>query len=177
MADEHATSSTTAPTISAGMLVPYQTLGPYMTVQEAVARLGRNPIGLVVDDADQPLAVVTRDMLAGLMGGGKDTARARGKMGARQQARERREGISTTRSLISLREDLPPLLAADVGTPLDDLALQVRDTNAAGVLVSEAGKRAGILPARALLRRVPPAPPAAAPAEEPPATAPTDAES
>lgn len=175
MADEHAAANPPAATISAGMLVPYQTLGPYMTVQEAVARLGRNPIGLVVDDADQPLAVVTRDMLAGLMGGGKDTARARGKMGARQQARERREGVSTTRSLISLREELPPLLAAEVGAALDDLAPQVRDTNAAGVLVSDAGKRAGILPARALLRRVAPAPSAAAPAEELPA--PTDTES
>jgi hypothetical protein len=166
MADEHPPPGAPAATITAGMLVPYQTLGPYMTLQEAVARLARHPLGLVLDDADQPLAVVTRDMLAGLLGGGKDAARAHGKMGARQQARERREGVSTTRSLISLREELPPLLTAEVGASLDELAAQARDTNAAGVLVREGGKRAGILPARALLRRPAPPPPAA-PAEEP----------
>ena len=73
--------------MTAGMLVPYQTVGPYMCVHEAVARLGRNPIGLVLEYAVQPMAVFSRVMLAGLTGGGKDAARAHGKLGARHQDR------------------------------------------------------------------------------------------
>jgi hypothetical protein len=142
-------------TITPGLVTPYLALGPYTTLQEAVARLSRNPIGLVLDEAGQPLTVVTRDTLLSLIGGGKDAARAHGKMGARQQARERREGLETTRSLLSLREELPPLVQAEVGAGLTALAEQVRSGDAAGVLVRQDGKPIGVLLARALLRRVP----------------------
>ena len=169
MADEHPAAPAATPAITAGLLVPYQTLGPYTTLQEAVARLSRTPIGVIVDENDQPVAVVSREQVTTLLGGGKDAARAHGKMGARQQAREKREGISATHSLISLREEFPPLIAAEVGAPFSQVATQVQESGAAGVLVSDEGKRAGVLPARTILRRTaaePPAVPAPTPEGE-----------
>ena len=78
--------------------------------------------------------------------------------------------MSATHSLISVREDFPPLIAAEVGVPLSQVVAQVQDSGAAGVLVSEDGKRAGVLPARTVLRRSaaaePPAPPTPAPEDE-----------
>ena len=179
MADPQAPSVETAPTLTAGMLLPYQTLGPYTTLQEATARLSRTPLGVIMDEAGQPLTVVTRDTLVALLGGGKDADRAHGKMGARQAARERREGADNARSLISLRDALPPLVTAEVGAALEDLAGQVRATGAVGVLGTQDGKGSGVLPSRTLLRRVPEpsstpapiptAPPAGADAAAPPA--------
>jgi hypothetical protein len=172
MADEQAADAATpdeaAPTLTAGMLLPYQTLGPYTTLQEAAARLSRNPVGVIMDEAGQPLTVVTRDILLAVLGGGKEADHARGKMGARQQARERREGATNTRSLLSLREELPPLITAAVGTPLAALAAQVREGSAVGVLGTQDGKPAGVLLSRTLLRRVPEAEPAAAVDSPPP---------
>jgi hypothetical protein len=169
MADVQAPSEEAAPALTAGMLLPYQTLGPYTPLQEAAARLSRNPLGVIMDEAGQPLTVVTRDTLLALLGGGKDADHARGKMGARQQARERREGGANTRSLLSLRDDLPPLLTAAVGTPLAALAEQARAGGAVGVLGTQDGKPAGVLPSRTLLRRVPEAAPPPEATPTPPA--------
>ena len=143
------------PHITLGLITPYLTLGPYMTLQEAVARLGRNPVGVVLDEDDAPLTVVTRETLQTLLGEGKDSSRARGRMGPRQQAREKREGVATTRTLVSLKAELPPLISADLGAPLAPIAAQVRESGAPGVLVHQDGKRAGVLLARALLRHSP----------------------
>jgi len=163
MTDGQAPSPEAAPTLTAGMLQAYQSLGPYTTLQEATARLSRNPLGVIMDETGHPLTVVTRDTLVALLGGGKDADRAHGRMGARQAARERREGTDGGRSLLSLRDDLPPLVAAEVGTPLAELAAQVRAGGAVGVLGTQDGKASGVLPSRTLLRRVPepPAPDAA----------------
>jgi hypothetical protein len=155
MADEQTPPTEAAPTLTAGMLLAYQPLGPYTTLQEAVARLSRNPVGVVMDEAGQPLTVVTRDILLALLGGGKEADHARGKMGARQAARERREGTTGNHSLVSVRDDLPPLVSAEVGTPLADLAAQVRAGGAVGVLGTQSGKGAGVLLSRTLLRRIP----------------------
>jgi hypothetical protein len=76
-------------------------------------------------------------------------------MGARQAARERRESTASNHSLVSLRDDLPPLVSAEVGAPLADLAAQVRSGGAVGVLGTQGGKAAGVLLSRTLLRRVP----------------------
>jgi hypothetical protein len=89
-------------------------------------------------------------------------------MGARQAARERREGTDSARTLLSLRDELPPLVSAAVGTPLAEVAAQVRAGGAVGVLGTQDGKVIGVLPSRTLLRRVPePAPTEATPAAEP----------
>jgi hypothetical protein len=94
-------------------------------------------------------------------------------MGARQAARERREGTDSAHTLLSLRDELPPLVSAAVGTPLAEVAAQVRAGGAVGVLGTQDGKPTGVLPSRTLLRRVPePAPTEAAPAAAPPAAAP-----
>ncbi len=159
MTDERTTPDEGGLTLSAGMLQPYLTFGPYTTLQEAAARLSRNPVGVIMDEAGQPVTVVVRETLLALLGGGKDADRAHGKMGARQQARERHEGTSNTSTLVSLREDLPPLVTAAVGTDLADLAAQVRTGGAVGVLATQDGKGTGVLLSRSLLRRVPdPAP-------------------
>jgi hypothetical protein len=172
MADERAAEQAppdeAAPALTAGMLLAYQTLGPYTTLQEAAARLSRNPLGVIMDEAGQPLTVITRDTLLAVLGGGKEADHAHGKMGARQQARERREGASNTRSLLSLQEELPPLVTAEVGTPLAALAAQVREGGAVGVLGTQEGKPTGVLPSRTLLRRVPDSGPVEA-ASSPPA--------
>ena len=173
MTDEQAPPAEADPTLTAGMLLAYQSLGPYTTVQEATARLGRNPLGVILDEAGQPLTVVTRDTLVALLGGGKDADRAHGRMGARQAARERREGTDSARTLLSLRDELPPLVSAAVGTSLAEVAAEVRAGGAVGVLGTQDGKPTGVLPSRTLLRRVPePAPTEAAPAAAPPAAAP-----
>ena len=176
MTDGQATPAEADPTLTAGMLLAYQSLGPYTTLQEATARLSRNPLGVIMDEAGQPLTVVTRDTLVALLGGGKDADRAHGRMGARQAARERREGTDSARSLLSLRDELPPLVSAEVGTPLAAVAAQVRAGGAVGVLGTQDGKATGVLPSRTLLRRVPEAaaPEAAAP-EAPGPPAPTGA--
>jgi hypothetical protein len=174
MTNEQATPAGADATLTAGMLLAYQSLGPYTTLQEATARLSRNPLGIITDEAGHPLTVVTRDTLVALLGGGKDADRARGRMGARQAARERREGTDSARTLLSLRDELPPLVSAAVGTPLAEVAAQVRAGGAVGVLGTQDGKVIGVLPSRTLLRRVPePAPteatPAAAEPDETPA--------
>ena len=174
MTNGQATPVEADPTLTAGMLLAYQSLGPYTTVQEATARLSRNPLGVILDEAGQPLTVVTRDTLVALLGGGKDADRAHGRMGARQAARERREGTDSARTLLSLRDELPPLVSAAVGTPLAEVAAQVRAGGAVGVLGTQDGKPTGVLPSRTLLRRVPEPGAAEAPASAPPVAAPDE---
>ena len=148
MADEQAADQAPpgedAPTLTAGMLLAYQTLGPYTTLQEAAARLSRNPVGVIMDEAGQPLTVITRDTLLALLGGGKEADHARGKMGARQQARERREGVTNTAACSACARNCRPLVTAEVGTALAALAAQVREGGAVGVLGTQEGKGSGV---------------------------------
>ena len=162
MADE-STSPAAEPELTPALLTSYHALGVYTTLQEAVSRLSRVPLGVVIDENDRPLSVVTREILSELLGGGKDAARAHGKMGARQAARERSGGTSGTDSLISVRDLLPPLVTAEMGAALQAVAAEAEAQHVAGVLVLQSGKRLGVIPTRTLARRAGPVAVGAAP--------------